>query len=131
LEACSAEIFSDTRTIDRNDRDPWLVVFVPNTDLLLLDVASAWATRAHCHQSISSGPRDLSQEWARSIYDAYPDIDGIYYPAANYGPGRNLALFERAINRMPASPRLHRPLSDPGLRPILAQVADLLGYALV
>ena len=131
LHACLAEAFQDTRTIDTRDRDPWVVAFAPAAPLALLDLASAWTTRVGGHQSLSTGPRDIAREWARAIYEDYPHLDGIHYPAANFGPGHNIVLFERADTRMPASPRFHRPLADPGLRPILGQVADLLGYALV
>lgn len=131
LHACLAEAFQDTRTIDSRDRDPWIVAFAPTAPLTLLDLASGWTTRVGGHQSLASGPRDVAREWARAIYDDYPHLDGIHYPAANYGPGHNLVLFDRAQALMPANPRFHRPLADPGLRPILDHAADLLGYALV
>lgn len=131
LDACLAESFQDTRTIDRHDREPWIVAFTPTAPLVLLDLSSAWTTRAGGHQSLASGPRSASRQWARAIYEEYPDVDGIHYPSANYGPGHSIALFERAANRIPVNPRFHRPLADPGFRQILDRVADRLGYALV
>lgn len=131
LDACLAESFQDTRTIDRHDRERWIVAFAPTAPLLLLDLSSAWTTRAGGHQSLTSGPRPTSRQWAIAIYEEYPGVDGIHYASANYGPGHSIALFERAIDRMPDNPRFHRPLSDPGLQPILDQAADRLGYAIL
>lgn len=119
------------RTIDRHDREPWIVAFAPTASLELLDLSSAWTTRAGGHQSLISGPRSISRQWARAIYEEYPNIYGVHYRSANYGPGHSVALFERGMDRMPVNPRFHRPLSDPGLQLILDQAADRLGYALV
>jgi hypothetical protein len=131
LDACLAEAFQDTRTIDKRDREPWVVAFAPTAPLTLLDLSSAWTTRAGGHQSLSSGSRQVSRQWSRAIYEGYPEVDGIHYRTANYGPGHSVALFDRANDRMPANPRFHRPLADPGLQSILDQAADRLGYALV
>jgi len=29
--------------------------------------------------AIGTGPRPRAQRWSRAIYDAYPDLDGLYY----------------------------------------------------
>jgi hypothetical protein len=130
-EACLAEAFHDTRTIDPHDRTPWIVAFTPTAPLALLDLTGAWPTRANANQAISSGDRRRSRQWAQAIYDDYPDLDGIHYTASNFGPGHSVAVFERATDRMPSHPTFHRPLSDPGLRVMLDATADFLGYSLI
>jgi hypothetical protein len=131
LEACLAEVFQDGTTIDTNDREPWVVEFAPTRRVTLLDVTSGWTTRAGGNQAICSGARPPARAWARAIYEAYPDLDGIHYAAASYGPGHCVALFERAENAMPRTPRLHLSLSHPGLHSTLDQMAATLGYGLV
>jgi hypothetical protein len=130
LEACLAESFHDTRMIDPGDRDPWLVSFSPTRALRLIDVTSTWTTHSNGTQAISSGRRDRAREWARAIYDDYPNIDGIHYTAAHYGPGHGVALFERADDAVPPNPHFHRPLSSPGLQGVLDDIAGILGYGL-
>jgi hypothetical protein len=130
LEACLAESFHDTRMIDPGDRDPWLVSFSSTRALTFLDVTSAWTTYANGTQAICSGRRDRAREWARAIYDDYPNIDGIHYTPAHYGPGHSVALFERARDAIPPNPHFHRPLSSPGLRGVLDNIANILGYGL-
>jgi hypothetical protein len=131
LETCLAEAFQDGRTIDTSDRDPWVVEFTPVRPIYLLDVTSAWTTRAGGNQAICSGARPAARRWARAIYEDYPDVEGIHYAASTYGPGHCVALFERARDAIPVTPNLHQPLSHPGLRSTLDQIADLLGYGLV
>jgi hypothetical protein len=131
LETCLAETFQDTRTIDTRDREPWVVEFAPRREITLLDVSGGWTTRAGGNQAICSGRRDVARLWARAIYEEYAGVDGLQYTASTYGPGRCVALFERAGDAMPAAPNLNLPLSHPGLRAALDRIAGRLGYALV
>lgn len=82
--ACVAEVFQDTRTIDRRRRAPWLVVFELARDLDLLELSSVWPTRMGASQTINSGPRPRARSWSQSIYAAFPDLDGLLYPSSMY-----------------------------------------------
>jgi len=128
---CLAEVFQDTRVIDRAARDPWLAGFSLEQPLKLLDLAGSWPTRAGASMAISSGPRPRAQRWSRAIHEAYPDGWGIYYGSSMYGGSPCVALYERAEPALPPHPVFHRPLSDPALLPALKQVAREIGYGLV
>ena len=127
---CLAEVFQDTRLIDRAARDPWLVAFELRHEVRLLDLTGSWPTRIGASMAISSGPRPRAQRWSRAIYGAYPAVQGILYPASMHGNRPAVALYERAAPALPRSPAFHRPLLDPVLLPVLAQAAHDLGYGL-
>jgi hypothetical protein len=128
---CLAEVFQDTRVIDRTARDPWLAAFSLDQPLDLLDLTGPWPTRAGASQAISSGPRPRAQRWSRAIYEAYPACRGICYRSSMYGGSPCVALYDRASAALPARPVFHRPLIDPALLTALKRVARETGYGLV
>ncbi len=128
---CLAEVFQQTRVIDRVASDPWLVGFDLTAALDLLDLTGTWPTRAGASMAISSGPRPRSQRWSQTIHEAYPHIQGLYYPASMFANQPAIALYERALTAVPAKPVFHRPLVDPALRGLLGKSARDLGYGLV
>jgi hypothetical protein len=127
---CLAEVFQDTRVIDRAAHDPWLVGFELAEALELLDLTGSWPTRAGASMAVSSGPRPRAQRWSRVIYEAYPAVQGLYYPSSMHGNRPSVALWERAASAVPSIPIFHRPLVDPALLPVLSRVAKDLGYGL-
>lgn len=129
--ACVAEVFQSTRTIDRSRRNPWLVAFEVVRDLRLLDLTGLWPTKVGASQAISSGPRKRAQRWSRRIYDAFPGIEGIYYPSSMCGNEPAFALYERASSAIPTTPRFHRALADPALLMPLQDAAKTIGYKIV
>lgn len=76
-----AETCADTHTIDRAANGPSLVLCEPAAALRLLRLDSSWLAAAHGNAAIFAGPRSRAQAWSRAIYDHYPDLDGVYYPA--------------------------------------------------
>lgn len=131
ITTCLAEIFQDTRTIDRESEAVALVGFELRLAVDLLDLTGAWPTRAGASMVSSSGPRSRSRLWARAVYESYPDIQGIYYPSSMHANRPAIALFERAAPAIASVPVVHRPLSDPALLADLDRSARLLGYRLV
>lgn len=127
---CLAEVFQETRLIDRTARNPWLAGFMLRSPLVLLDLTGAWPTRAGASMAINSGPRPRAQRWSRAIYEAYPDAQGLFYASSMFGSSPAAALYERALPALPATPVFHRPLSDPALLTVLKRVARDLGYGL-
>lgn len=81
--------------------------------------------------AISTGPRPRAQLWARAIYDAYPNLQGIYYPSSMHANRPSVALFERSTGALPTAPAVHRALLDPALLGALRRAASTLGYGLV
>jgi hypothetical protein len=127
---CLAEVFQDTRLIDRLARDPWLVAFALEAPVSLLDLTGAWPTRAGASTAIATGPRPRPQRWSRAIYEAYPAVQGLRYASSMHGNRPAVALYERATTALPPMPAFHRALRDPGLLPMLRHVAGDLGYGL-
>lgn len=128
---CLAEVFQESRVIDRHHNDPWLAAFATERALDLLDLSGTWPTRAGASMAINSGPRPRAQRWSRAIYDAYPEIDGIYYPSSMSGNQPAVALFERALGAIPKQPRLNRALAEPPLLIPITNAAAQFGYRVV
>ncbi|MGK3967727.1 RES family NAD+ phosphorylase [Sorangium sp. So ce118] len=128
---CFAEVFQDLRTIDLNDKDPWLVEFRLVRDVRLLDLCGQWPTRAGAYMNINTGSRSRAREWSRTVYAAYPDIEGLWYASSTNAHQPAVALYERAKSAMPPLPIFHRKLSDPMLTNSILDVAMRLGYAVV
>ncbi len=128
LVTCVAEVFQGSRLVDRVAADRCLAGFRLTRSVRLLDLTRDWPTRAGASQALASGPRPRAQAWARTIYEAYPGIDGIWYPSSMHGGHAAFVLFERAERALPRSPDLDVPLSHPGLLPDLVRAAGSLGY---
>jgi len=128
---CLAEVFQQARVIDRTAADPWLVAFDLRTSLDVLDLTGIWPTRAGASMAIATGPRPRAQRWSRAIYDAYPHLRGLCYPASMHGNQPSVSLYERALGSLPARPVFHRSLRDPALLGLLNRTAKNLGYGLV
>lgn len=128
LTTALAECFQASRVIDPIVGDPWLVAWTPVTPLMLLDLASAWTTRAGGNQALCAGDRRVARRWARAIYKQLAHVDGLCCPSSILGNGRSVALFDRASNAIPLRPDLHRPLADPALQPAIARAAARIGY---
>lgn len=126
-----AEVFQDTRVIDRHARSPWLVAYELATDLELLDLTGSYPTRAGASMLINCGSRPRARAWSRAFYDAYPRIQGIYYASCMYKSSPSLALYERAAAAIPERPSFHRALSDQALRLTLRNAAVKLNYLLL
>lgn len=125
---CLAEVFQDSRVIDRWRRDPYLTVFQLEEDVSLLDLTGAWITRAGGNLAISSGSRAMAREWSRAIYDAFPDLHGIRYGSSMDANRPAVAFYERARRALPGAPLLDRPLRDPGLARFVSRAAERFGY---
>ncbi len=128
---CVAEVFQVTRLVDTRDRLPWLAGFRLRRSLSLLDLTAVWPTRAGASMLINSGRKDRARRWSRSIYEAYPDVVGLYYASSMHANRPAIALYERAEDALDPIPIFHRPLSDPSLLDPLRRLALDLGYRVV
>jgi hypothetical protein len=126
-----AEVFQDTRVIDRQARRPWLVAYELAAELALLDLTRAYPTRAGASMLINCGSRPRARAWSRAFHAAYPQIQGLYYGSCLHANSPSLALYERAQGAVPATPLLHRALSDAALKLTLRNAAAGLGFMLI
>jgi len=117
--------------LDLDRHHPTATVFDLALPLTLLDLDTGWVTRAGGNQAIRTGPRGVARDWARAIHRHHKEVDGLVYGSTVWGPGRCLALWERATPAFPEAPTATRQLNDPGLRgAVLAAAAELGTYVL-
>lgn len=128
IATCVAEVFQETRLIDTRDRLPWLAGFRLKRDLPLLDLSGVWPTRAGASMLISAGRRDSTRKWSQVIYEAYPEVAGLYYSSSMHANRPAVALYERAADALDPTPVFHRELADPSLLDPLRRIAADLGY---
>jgi len=129
---CVLEVFQARRTINRRRNDPWLVGFALRRAVTLLDLTGTWTTRAGASMAINMGSRSRARRWSQVFYEAYPDIDGLWYASSMYGNAPAVALYERAEDAVQGGgPFLHLPLSSPGLAVPLYQLAVDMNYLLL
>jgi hypothetical protein len=126
-----AEAFQTRRLLDRHLGAPALVGLRLTRPVRLLDLSRTWPTRAGASQAISTGRRDLAQAWARRLREAFPDLEGVWFPSSMDGGGLCLALWAPAADALPEAPVLSRLLADPALADRLAGAAARLGYRLL
>ena len=126
-----AEFFQARRTINVRHRQPWLVGFALSRQVRLLDLTVLWPTRAGASTAIASGPRPQARAWARAMYAAYAEAEGLWYGSSMHANTPCAALFERAHESIPALPSYHRALVDETLRAFLTNVAADLNFRLI
>lgn len=126
-----AEVFQATRIIDRHHNSPVLTVFKLTSTLTLLDLSGPFCTTIGASTAIHSGPRPKAQRWAKQLYEACPNIDGLLYCSSMYGNAPAIALFERGIQAMPSRPLFHRSLNDPALQQVINATGAKIRYAVV
>ena len=126
-----AEVFQASSIVDRTTRRPHLAVFRPTRPLRLLDLTGLWPTRVGASQEISSGPKHVTQAWARTIRDAFPDLDGLWYRSSMDSGDPAVCLWHPPSgDALPLSPEVLLPLDYPGLDLPLARICDSLNYVL-
>ncbi len=126
-----AEVFQRRRQIDPFFGEPWLVGFALTGDIALLDLTGLWPTRAGASSALNSGPRARARRWSAAIYDAFPAVQGLWYPSSLGGNTPAVALYERARGVIPDHPTFHAPLAHPALALPLRHAAHDLGYSLL
>ncbi len=55
--------------------------------------------------ALVSGPRPRARAWARAIYVAYPEAEGVWYGSSMHANTPCIALFERAQDVVVATAR--------------------------
>jgi hypothetical protein len=133
-ETALAEAFQVDRTIDRRKGRPYLTGLSFARVLSVLDLAvdspGAWATRAGGAFAISTAPHTVTQRWARTIVDAFPDLDGVRYNSRFAGTAC-VVFFAPARSAIAMQPVLSLPLTHPDLGGRLATTARRIGYQFI
>lgn len=127
---CLAEVFQQTRRIDRVRGAPWLAVFEFARPVRLLDLGGAWPTRAGASMAINTGSRVRAREWAQCFYEAFDDLDGIHYASSMHANQSAIVLNDRAAQALAPHPEFNRALADDAMLDVLKHAAAELGYGL-
>jgi hypothetical protein len=82
--------------------------------------------------AIHSGSRGRARGWARDLYEAFADAEGLVFASSMHGGAPAFVLNERALRAtvFPPHPEFHRALADDVLLDPLKHAAQALGYAL-
>jgi hypothetical protein len=131
IATCLAEVFQDTRLVDTRRNEPRLAAFTLVEDVSLLDLSGKWPTVVGASANINSGPRPRCRSWSRTIYDAYPDLMGLYHASSMNGNEPAVALYERASKAISRLPLFNRPLYDAPLLISIERITAELGYDLI
>jgi len=131
LRTALAETFQAARVVDRHTDSPWLAVFRLTDPVRLLDLTGTWPTRAGASQAIASGPRDRARAWARAVFAAYDDVDGLWYRSSMDAGRPTVCLWQRVQPAMPSRPLVNLPLAAPALALPIARACRQLGYLFV
>lgn len=127
-----AEVFQTTSVVDRRTNGPRLVIVRPERTLRLLDLSGLWPTRVGASQEISSGPKKITQAWARAIRAAFSGLDGLWYRSSMDAGGPAVCLWDPpAADALPVEPDALLPLDHPGLDIPLGRVCEQLNYVLL
>jgi len=124
-----AEVYQQTRLVDRTANGAYLTGWQPARPLRLLDLTGSWPIRAGASYTINSGRKDHCRLWARTIHTAHPDLDGLWHHSSMTG-GNLATLFTHAADSFPARPALDLPLTHPGLHLPLLDACEHIGYRL-
>ena len=118
---CFSEVFQKSRVVNRWHKEPWLVGFELARSIQVLDITGPFATRAGASMGLMTGPRSVSRNWARTFYDAYPELGGFYYPSSMHANRPAITLTDRAkvADVVPRQPSFHRALGDPAILSLL------------
>ena len=109
---CMAEVFQQTRRIDRVRDAPWLAVFELRQPLRLLDLRRGLCHPVGASMAINTGSRVRAREWAQRFYEAFDDLQGIYYASSMHANQGAIALNERALHAVAEHPMFNRALAD-------------------
>ena len=127
---CVAEVFQDTGFIDPSENERWLVGVRLARPVRLLSLRGLWPTRAGASMALNTGDRAIARAWSRAIYEAFSEVEGLYYASAMNAHEPAVVLYERAEDALTPAPFFHRALADPTLRGVLEQAAATLGYGI-
>jgi hypothetical protein len=62
-----------------------LTAWQPQRSLRLLDLSGMWLLRNPASAALLAAPRSICRRWARAIYTAWPELDGLSVPSTLTG----------------------------------------------
>ena len=124
---CFAEVFQARRSISVSTEHS-LTAWIPIRVLRLLDLTEDWALRQGASASLHAASVTTCRQWAQAIDTQLGNsIDGLYVPSTMTGRP-NVVLFSRSADAFPSAPEFTRPLTHPGLKPMILHAAHSLRW---
>lgn len=124
-----AERFQKYRHVDVHTAAPYLTGFTNARPLVLLDLTAGWPLTQGASDSLGAAPRSTCRNWAREIFDTWPDLDGLSVRSTMTGR-RTFALFSPAMSAMPPRPVFQAPLTDAFIYESLKAAAQQINYSI-
>lgn len=121
LTTAVTETFQQHRVIDTVDGRPKATSWRPTRPLRLLNLTDDWALRNGASHALASGPRATCRSWARTIAEAWPDLDGLWSQSTLTGH-INVTLWTPAADSFPAYPDFSEHLDAADMWAILKQI---------
>ena len=124
LTGALAEVYGATRVIDRLET-MHVGFFTPARDVRIVDLRDQGALAVGATGELMTTPnRDLSQSWARWLYERYRWACGVAYEG-RYAGCLCVAMWDRAPL---VRPRLSLPLTTPWVFGVVEHWADRYGF---
>lgn len=126
-----AEVYQDTRRIDRDEEAPALVGWEPTRELTLLDLTGNWPVQNKAASAMQMGPKRGTQNWARAIANRL-DVDGLWHLSSINGQPI-VSLFERSkrVPSFPTRPDYRVLLADDAANSPINQAREDLEYGVL
>lgn len=132
-ETAFAEVFQDTRIIDRADKGRTLVSWTPTRDLMLLDLTTNFPVRNGAAAAMMMDDKRHTQNWARGIYEQLgTKVDGLWH-LSSITSEPMVTLFSRTEVHaaFPIHPDTRAALADAAADVDVEIAADYLNYGVL
>lgn len=126
-----AEVFQETRVIDRAFRGCVLGGWQVTRPLALLDLTGNWPVVNRGVAALQMGSKEHTSAWAHAIHTQFgTTLDGLHH-RSSVDNRPMITLFDRSqrVNSFPDRPDFNEPLASAACDEILLQAWDELGYA--
>lgn len=123
-----AEVFQESRMIDRDADGPVIAAWQPSRELQLLDLTSTWPVQNGASASMMMDDKANTQAWAQAIFAQFGgDIDGLYHQSSiTNEPMVTLFLRVKVLDAFPKRPRLWVSLADDQANWLVEDAVDYL-----
>lgn len=127
-----AEVFSDSKVIDREEGRRVLAAWRPIRPIRVLDITGRNVSRIFGAASVQmTDNKNVTRAWARALFEDYGDeVDGIR-SRSSVDNGFVITLFPRASDSFPRAPGEHQELSAVTAEVYVEAAARALGFDVI
>lgn len=130
LRGAVAEAFGGTRILDASSAQRYVCASITASPALLSLLSVGPSRIGATHELCATTNYDLTQEWARAIYEDYTSLHGIRWKARNSG-SLSIVLNDRQAVATCMTVILDAPLNHPDVWPRLVRAAKDLAFTVI